>query len=139
VPLSIWDPPPGIPLRIRTWFFVAAAPTGGLTLSEHEAVAAEWVRPAEFLARHARGEATLYPPTWVTLHGLADAPSVDAVLNDVRGAQRGRFDTVVRTHASGPVLVWAGDPAHEVDDLEAGTARHRLTIGALPWVYTVAD
>src|SRR6478735_3825846 len=26
VTLSVWDPPPGIPLRIRTWFFLVPAP-----------------------------------------------------------------------------------------------------------------
>src|SRR5688572_3122639 len=56
VTLSCWDPPPGLPLRIRTWFFLGEAPAGDLTLEPGEAVAAEWIRPAEALARHARGE-----------------------------------------------------------------------------------
>src|SRR6478735_7968095 len=37
VTLSCWDPPPGLPLRIRTWFFAAPAPVGELALSADEA------------------------------------------------------------------------------------------------------
>ena len=45
VTLSCWDPPPGLALRIRTWFFAAAGAGGALALSADEAVAAEWLRP----------------------------------------------------------------------------------------------
>jgi 8-oxo-dGTP pyrophosphatase MutT (NUDIX family) len=134
VTLSVWDPPVGVPKRIRTWFFVAPAPTQTvLTLSAHEAVRAEWVRPADMLSRHAAGELTLYPPTWVTLHGLADARDAAALL--IAPATAARFDSVARTDDAGPYLLWAGDAEFEDQRGEASGTRHRLRIGSLPWVY----
>ncbi|MFB8387840.1 NUDIX domain-containing protein [Microbacterium sp. NPDC055910] len=139
VPLSIWDPPPGIPLRIRTWFFVAAASGVDLVLSEHEAVAAEWVRPGRLLERHARGEATLYPPTWVTLHGFEHEVSAEGALGAARLGGLRRFDSVARTGPNGPFMLWPEDAEFDPDAPRAGTARHRLEVGALPWTYIRTD
>lgn len=142
VTLSRWDPPPGIALRIRTWFFVAAAPAGDLTLQPAEAVAAEWARPADLLARHGRGELTLYPPTWVTLYGLSAHADAASVLGAARLAGVERFETSARRGAEGPILMWHGDAEYETDAAagatggEASAPRHRLEIGALPWRYT---
>lgn len=137
VALSVWDPPPGLPLRIRTWFFVAAAPAAEPQLSPDEAVAAEWVRPDAILARHARGDVTLYPPTWVTLHALAAAVTVEGLVAATRAAGIQRFETVARRSDGGSVLLWAGDDEYE--DGAGGSARHRLEIGAVPWIYTRSD
>lgn len=137
VTLSCWDPPPGIALRIRTWFFAANAPAGNLRLPAAEAVSAEWARPADLLARHGRGELTLYPPTWVTLHGLARHPDADSVLGAARLTGVERFETTARRGAEGPILLWHGDAQYEADAAaQASGARHRLEIGALPWRYT---
>lgn len=137
VTVSCWDPPPGVPLRIRTWFFAGASPTGALALAADEAVAAEWVRPADMLARHGRGEATLYPPTWVTLHGLSAHADVESILGAARLGGVRRFETVARRGAGGPLLLWDGDAAYDPDAAaDADEARHRLEIGALPWRYT---
>ena len=135
--VSVWDPPPGMPLRIRTWFFAAEGVPGDLVLSPHEAVAAEWVRPEVLLERHGRGEATLYPPTWVTLHHLSAQPDVEALLGMLRLAGLRRFDTIARRSESGPLLLWEGDAEYDGAAAEgAASARHRLELGALPWVYT---
>ncbi|MGL4257697.1 MAG: NUDIX hydrolase [Microbacterium sp.] len=137
VTLSCWDPPPGIALRIRTWFFVAAAPAGALRLQPTEAVAAEWARPADLIARHGRGELTLYPPTWVTLHGLAAHPDAASAIGAARLAGVERFETVARRGAEGPILLWQGDAEYDADAVAAASgSRHRLEIGALPWRYS---
>lgn len=139
--LSCWDPPPGLALRIRTWFFLAPEPGGAITLSADEAVAAEWVRPADALARHGRGELTLYPPTWVTLHGLADHPDADSAIAAARLGGIHRFETVARRGGEGPMLLWHGDAEYANDggdeaSVPSERGRHRLEIGALPWIYT---
>ncbi|MHC2999293.1 NUDIX hydrolase [Microbacterium sp. HJ5] len=140
VTVSCWDPPPGIALRIRTWFFAVLAPEGDLRLQADEAIASEWAAPADVLARHGRGELTLYPPTWVTLHGLVGHPDVDSVLGAARLGGVARFETVARRGAEGPVLLWHGDAEYESDaSAEASAARHRLEIDALPWRYTRAE
>ncbi|MCC2033479.1 NUDIX hydrolase [Microbacterium allomyrinae] len=138
--LSCWDPPPGLALRIRTWFFLAPAVEGDLVLSVDEAVAAEWVRPADVVARHGRGERTLYPPTWVTLHALAVHADAAAMLAAARVAGIERFETVARRGGEGPVLLWQDDAAYDPETAaETSGSRHRLEIGALPWIYTRAD
>lgn len=135
VTLSCWDPPPGLPLRIRTWFFLVEAPDGDLALAADEAVAAEWANPADVLARHGRGEVNLYPPTWVTLHGLTQHPDASSAIQAARVAGVDRFETVARRGAEGPLLLWQGDAEYEAAGEASGT-RHRLEIGALPWRYT---
>ncbi|MFE5409912.1 NUDIX domain-containing protein [Microbacterium sp. NPDC056569] len=136
VTLSCWDPPPGLALRIRTWFFLARAGAGTLTLSPDEVVAAEWVAPADALARHGRGAFTLYPPTWVTLHGLAQHPDARSVVGDARLGGVDRFETVARRGAEGPLLLWQDDDEWDPDAAAAASgSRHRIEIGALPWRY----
>ncbi len=140
VTLSRWNPPPGIALRIRTWFFVAADPGGDLVPAPDEVVEAAWLPPAEALARHGRGELSLYPPTWLTLHHLAGLGRPAAVIDDARLAGIRRFDTVARRDDVGPVLLWQGDAEYDPDAATAAPgARHRLQIGALPWIYTRSE
>lgn len=136
VTMSVWDPPPGLALRIRTWFFLAPEPGGAIALSADEAVAAEWLRPVDALARHGRGDLTLYPPTWVTLHGLSAHPDAVSILETARLAGVQRFETVARRGGDGPVLLWQGDAEYDPDAAAEASARHRLEIGALPWRYT---
>ncbi len=145
-PLSCWDPPPGIALRLRTWFFLAVDPDATMTLAPDEVVAAEWVRPADMLIRHGRGEVTLYPPTWVTLHEIAEQPDVETVFAVARIGGVRRYETVARRGENGPLLLWHGDAEYDdeapagADDAPADTAvaasRHRLDLSTLPWVYT---
>ncbi|GAA3630551.1 hypothetical protein GCM10022200_11600 [Microbacterium awajiense] len=137
VTLSRWNPPPGIALRIRTWFFVAPDPGGDLVPAPEEVAEAAWIPPAEALARHGRGELSLYPPTWLTLHHLAGIGRPAAVRDEARVAGIRRFDTVARRDTAGPVLLWQGDAEYDADAPHAASgARHRLEIGALPWIYT---
>jgi 8-oxo-dGTP pyrophosphatase MutT (NUDIX family) len=136
VTLSCWDPPPGLALRIRTWFFAAPATAGELALSSDETVGAAWLRPCDALARHGRGGFTLYPPTWVTLYGLAGHADTASVLGAARLGGVQRFETVARRGGEGPVLLWQGDDEWDPDAAAAASgSRHRLEIGALPWRY----
>lgn len=136
VTLSCWDPPPGLALRIRTWFFVTPAPDAPLALSPGEAVAAQWSRPGDVLAAHGRGELTLYPPTWVTLHTLADRDVVADIIDAARIGGIRHYETVARPGAEGPILLWQDDAHYDADEgAESRGARHRLEVGALPWRY----
>lgn len=144
LPLSCWDPPPGLPLRIRTWFYLCADPGGEPVFAPDEVSGGEWVRPAVMLERHGRGEATLYPPTWITLHELAGQPDSAALFAVVRVVGIRRYETVARSGSGGPLLLWHGDAEYgDADYEDSGTAgaagaasRHRLDLAALPWVYT---
>ncbi|WP_157421546.1 NUDIX hydrolase [Agromyces sp. Leaf222] len=144
VPFSHWTPPPGSPKRLRTWFFAARMPEGELVLAPDEVVRAEWFRPIDVLERHAADGMTLWPPTWVTVHGLTDAASVDEALA-ARAAGEVR-PYVSRYSDDRTAVIWQEDEAfdgerpdtHAVPDgaPEAPGAQHRLNVGSLPWVYT---
>lgn len=138
--LSCWVPPASVTHhRIRTWFFVAVAPEGELTLSPHEAVAARWIRPADALALHTNNGLSLFPPTWVTLASLVGHVDAAAMVAATRDAAPREF--MSRSLASGKGLLWEGDAAYDsapdesaLPD-EASTDRHRLDMSSLPWVY----
>ncbi|WP_067353571.1 NUDIX hydrolase [Microbacterium hydrocarbonoxydans] len=119
VPWSQWHPPAEVPVRIRTWFFLARDPGGELHPAPDEVVSAEWVSPAEGLARHGAGEWTLFPPTWVSLHRLSAFGDVDSALA-AAGATRLFRTRIVETPA-GREFRWGED---------------RLETGTLPWRFT---
>lgn len=136
VAISCWVPPEGIPKRLRTWFYLAPDPGGPLTLAPDECVDALWLRPQDALDRHSTGELRLVPPTWVTLHGLVGQASVAKILATARDSEHEHYATRAGTSATGSTFFWADDVAHADDALvDADGARHRLEIGALPWVY----
>ncbi len=114
--LSRWQPPVEASIRIRTWFFLASAPDDEPRFSVDEVVDVVWLSPAEALSRHATGEWTLFPPTWVTLHQLGRFSSVDAVLASGGVAQH--FSTRVVETPQGRDFEWDGV---------------RLRTGSLPW------
>lgn len=121
VPLSEWRPPAEAPTRIRTWFFLAKAPDQPLAPSADEVVDIAWVSPAEALARHAAGEWTLFPPTWLTLHQLAVFADAEAALSSAGCAQL--FQTRVVDTDAGRAFAW-----------EQGV----LEAGELPWRFVAA-
>ena len=126
VTLSCWVPPAEAPKRVRTWFFLAPAPSGELVLAADEVVRARWLTPGDALELHAAGDLRLFPPTWVTLQALAQASDVAGALAAASAPE------VYATHiVAGGVFVWGGDAEHP----EGGAGRHRLETAALPWNY----
>ena len=132
VPLSLWTPPAQAPVRIRTWFFLARDLGDEVHINPGEIVDAVWCAPEETLDRHAAGELVLFPPTWVTLHGLRGHRSVDdAYAGAVRPA---RFATRIAEDAGGSRFLWLGDEDYP-DAPGSVASRHRLETGQLPWRY----
>lgn len=135
VELSRWVPPARAPKRLTTWFFLARDPGGEMLLSADEHVDSAWLRPAVALERHAAGTMVLFPPTWLTLHGLARARSAAEAFAAVP-RPAARFASYQLLDAAGNIeaVLWAGD-AQYGDPNGSGSGRHRLTISRLPWVY----
>jgi 8-oxo-dGTP pyrophosphatase MutT (NUDIX family) len=108
-----WLTPLGAPRRYDTWFFVARVPDGqDGAHDDSELVASDWVRPADALRRHERGEIELILPTMRSLMALARYRSVDALfdaLDEVRRDDQGRL--LVVSEASGERVMLPGDEA----------------------------
>ena len=135
--LARWTPMQTLPRRFRTWFMLAKASSEQVVLNPGEHDAYAWLTPAEALARHAAGAMTLIPPTWVTLHKLAAAGSVEQALADARHATPFAYNSHWLMPAGGtrPAgVMWAGDAAYPGSQATAG-ARHRLTTTGLPWIF----
>ncbi len=142
VPFAHWIPPPEAPKRFSTWFFVAALPPGlaevvvdGGEIGDHV-----WTTPADALARHAAGEVRLAPPTWVSLHVLAEAPSPADAVEHARTAPVSFHATRIADLDGDLVTLWDPDAAYESGDVHAPGPRHRLVMprsGA--WRYERSD
>jgi 8-oxo-dGTP pyrophosphatase MutT (NUDIX family) len=132
VPLSHWSPPEQLATKFHTWFFVARAPDEGeLRLQPTEAVDSVWIRPADALKRHGKGDLRLFPPTWVTLDALLRFPTVDAALSAIGDRALQRYAT--KQDHGRALALWEGDEAYDGgEDTEDGP-RHRLHVGTLPW------
>ncbi len=96
-----WTPGAMPTRRFATWFFVGAAPEGRVVVDDGEIREHVWIRPADAIARREAGEIELIPPTWVTLHKLADAPSTAAVCAEARTAIRRSISPTSRGSTAG--------------------------------------
>lgn len=132
VAMSLWVPPIEAPKRVRTWFFLAAAPDGEVRAAPDEVAEWTWLSPAEALARHAAGGMLLFPPTWVTLDGFVGVRDVAAALAAVGEPEL--FSTRVIAGEIGATFAWEGDAEHHLAPRSGG--RHRLETASLPWRYT---
>lgn len=146
VPFSHWTPPQGSQKQLTTTFFAVRVPDGELRLAPDEVAGAEWLRPIDALERHAAGAMTLWPPTWVTLHGLQHAASVDAALAELRSGDVRPY--VARFNERRTTVLWQEDDEYDVangaerdrpavpdEAPDAEGSRHRLVMDRLPWVY----
>ena len=146
VPFSHWTPPKNSPKQLRTTFFAVRMPDGEITPAPDEVMAVEWLRPVDALDRHAAGAMTLWPPTWVTLHGLQRARSVDEALAELRSGDVKPY--VGRVSDDGRTILWQEDDDYEAElhrqedhpavadeGPDAEGNQHRLVMDRLPWIY----
>ncbi len=93
-----------------------------------------WLPAREVLERRDRGEVDLAPPTWVTLHDLAEHDDVDLALAAASSRQPlPRYETRWVNTDDGAVAMWHGDAGYETSDADVGGARHRLRMVADGW------
>jgi 8-oxo-dGTP pyrophosphatase MutT (NUDIX family) len=135
VAFSHWTPPPVAPRRFLTWFFLAPAPAGGVSIDRGEIHEHAWLRPEEALARQGRQEIELAPPTWVTLHALAGWASAGQALAAAGGREPERFTTRIAPVEGGVVALWHGDAGYEAGDAGRPGPRHRLWMLDSGWRY----
>ncbi len=126
-PFAHWVPPAITPRRYATWFFVARASDGDVVVDGREIHDHAWLHPREVLARRDRGEVDLAPPTWVTLHDLAEHPDVEAALAAARRRDPvPHYETRWSSVPGGAVALWSGDAGYDTSDPDVPGRRHRL-------------
>jgi 8-oxo-dGTP pyrophosphatase MutT (NUDIX family) len=130
-----WTPPPITPRRFSTWFFMAPAPEGEVTIDGGEIHDHRWIRPSDAMQRRDAGEIELAPPTWVTLDLLARFDNVDAALEHSRASEVEHFSTRICMTDDGPIALWQGDAGYESSDPTLPGARQRLALGDGAWRY----
>ena len=137
VPFAHWVPPPEAPKRFDTWFFLVAVPAGAgeIVVDGGEIGDHVWTTPATALARHAAGEIDLAPPTWVTLHRLAESTDVSSAVAAARAGDVEHFATRIGGIDDDLVAVWDPDAGYETGDLSLPGPRHRLVMATGGWKY----
>lgn len=135
VPFSHWTPPAVAIKRFATWFFLAPAPTGDVTVDGGEIHEHLWARPAEALRMRDGGEIELSPPTWRTLERLTRSASVAEALEDAVDGVVEHFVTRIALVEGGAVAMWHGDAGYESGDPDRSGPRHRLAMVPGPWIY----
>ena len=133
VVLDRWEPEarPGMQRRFSAWIFLAPASEAAGSIDGQEIHEHDWVRPAEAIRRHAAAEMGISPPTWVTLHKLADHASAAAALSWAADRQPDNFLSRILEVEGGPLIVWRGD---ELNEGPPG-GRHRLWMQPGAWRY----
>ena len=85
---SRWITPAEVVVRFDTWFYVAEAPAGAeATVDGDECVDSRWLRPADALEAHQRGELMLVFPTIKHLEALAGIATVAEALDKARSRE----------------------------------------------------
>jgi hypothetical protein len=113
---------------------VARASDGEVVVDGGEIRDHQWLPAREVLDRRDRGEVDLAPPTWVTLHDLAEHDDVDAALRSA-AARRPlpHYETRWAEVPGGAVAMWDGDAGYAAADPDGPGARHRLWMLAEGW------
>ena len=123
----------GATRRFATWFFVGVAPDGQVVIDDGEIRDHQWIRPADALTRREVGEIELIPPTWVTLHKLADAASTAEVCENARARDPEIFLTHIVRVDGGIASLWHGDAGYDDSDPDKPGPRNRLLMLDTGW------
>ncbi len=134
-PLSHWTPPPITPRRFLTWFFVAVAPEGDVQVDGGEIHEHVWMSAERALERRDAGEIELAPPTWVTLHALAEWHDTAHAVAALRDHEPFRYETHIAMGEGGPIALWQGDAGWDETDATKPGPRHRLSMSGDHWTY----
>ena len=130
---SHWVPPVQAPKRFSTWFYLARAPDAEVTVDNGEITEHAWWSPVEALRRAADRHIEILPPTWMSLHDLADFDTVANAMTAVAGREPLTYATRVMRTPDGPAASWEADAGYLSGDHAAPGRRHRLVMCDGPW------
>lgn len=130
-----WTTPAASPIRFATWFFVAPAPAGRITVDGGEIHAHRWLRPVEALARQQAGEIKLAAPTFALTTRMAAFDDAETALAAVAAWPAEWLLGDLRDVEDGQVALYHQDAAHGGGPLERPGPRHRLWMVESGWRY----
>ena len=113
---SRWITPPEVVVRFDTWFYVAEAPAGAeATVDGAECVDSRWLRPAEALEAHSRGELMLVFPTIKHLEALAGMATVAEALEKARSREVVPVQPRVVVRDGAAEVLLPGEPGYDAE------------------------
>jgi 8-oxo-dGTP pyrophosphatase MutT (NUDIX family) len=113
---SRWITPPEVVVRFDTWFYVAEAPAGAeATVDGAECVDSRWLRPAEALEAHSRGELMLVFPTIKHLEALAGIATVAEALEKARSREVVPVQPRVVVRDGAAEVLLPGEPGYDAE------------------------
>ena len=131
---SHWIPPVQAPKRFSTWFFLAPAPRGTVTVDQGEILEHAWCRPVDALERAHDRRIEILPPTWVSLHDMAQHHTVDELFAAVGARGPQTYATRMLPTDAGVTAIWERDASYETGDADTPGPRHRLTMCEGEWI-----
>lgn len=127
---SHWTPPPLGNRRFETWFFAAPAPSGEVVIDNGEITESQWITPQQAFEKHREGKIELVPPTYVTLHYLAQHTDTESALAALEAQEPCYYATHIGHSGDDLVAMWAGDAGYEQGEADIAGARHRLVMSS---------
>jgi len=140
LPFSRWITPEISPKRFDTWFFVAVIDgepevrVDGSEIARHR-----WITPSEALEARQRGEISLAPPTFVTLHGIAGYTDCQQARSGLASGTFITFRPQVCSTEEGPCMLYPGDAGYKSREPAREGPRHRLWALEQGWRYERDD
>ncbi len=135
IPFSHWTPPDQSPRRFLTWFFLAAAPKGKVTVDQGEIHDHRWVTPADALRRIRENDIQVLPPTLVTLSEIDGFASTADTLAHFKTAATEFYRTRIGLGPLGATALWHGDAGYEDNDPSLEGPLHRVVMAEGQWRY----
>lgn len=123
---SHWTPPALGNRRFQTWFFAAPAPAGEVRIDNGEITDSQWITPQQALEKHRSGDIELVPPTYVSLHYLAEHDCTKTALAALDHQQPRYYATHIGQSGEDLVAMWAGDAGYQSGEADTAGPRHRL-------------
>lgn len=136
LPISRWITPAISPKRFDTWFFLASVESHHDVVVDGSEIGAHcWMAPVRALELQRTGELSLAPPTFVTVHWLAEYARCESAFRALAEAPFLTFRPRITTAGEGPCILYPGDAGYATGDPHAPGPRHRLWMAARPWRY----
>ncbi len=131
VDFSHWLTPLVMKRRFATWFYLAAVESNtAVRVDGGEIVDFQWISPERALAEQRKGELSISPPTFISLHDLAAWSTVVEAMAAVADRVPPYFFPNVVRHEGEPVYLYPGDSGYDAGDAAQKAVLHRANMVA---------